>query len=91
MKLNQMYLHELFTIAPNIYNTRGKIKLEQPSYKYVKFGKEKLSYHGAILWNTLPDHIKVKDTFSYFKRQLNMWEGSQCSCTYCNMCVLKQI
>ena len=77
MKLNPMYLQELFTIVPNIYrsNTRAKIKLEQPSYKYVKFGKEKLSYHGAILWNTLPGHIKVKDTFNDFKRQLNMWEG----------------
>ena len=37
--------------------------------------------------DTLPDHIKVKDTFNDFKRQLNMWEGPQCSCTYCNMCV----
>ena len=34
MKLNPMYLHELFIIAQNIYNTRGKIKLEQPSYIY---------------------------------------------------------
>ena len=91
MKLNPMYLQELFTIAPNIYNTRGKIKLEQPSCKYVKFGKEKVSYHGAILWNALPDHVKVKDTFIDFKRLLNMWKGPRCSCTYCNMCVFKQI
>ena len=58
--------------------------MEQPSYKCVKFGKEKVSYHGAILWNTLPDHINAKDTFSYFTRLLNMLEGPRCSCTYCN-------
>jgi len=91
MKLNPIYLHTLFTLSTNAHNTRGKAKLKQPSFNYVKFGKDKFSCDGAKLWNTLPDNVKCKDNFKDFKAMLNLWGGPQCSCTYCSLCVLKQI
>jgi hypothetical protein len=90
-KLNPIYLHKLFTLSTNPHNTRGKVKLKQPSFNYVKFGKDKFSCNGAKLWNTLPDNVKIKDNFKDVKAMLHLWGGPQCSCTYCNLCILKQI
>ena len=91
MKLNPIYLHKLFMLSTNAHNTRGKVKLKQPSFNYVKFGKEKFSCNGAKLWNALPDKVKSKDNFKDFKTMLHLWGGPQCSCACCNLCILKQI
>jgi hypothetical protein len=68
-KLNPIYLHKLFTLSTNPHNTRGKVKLKQPSFNYVKFGKDKFSCNGAKLWNTLPDNVKIKDKISKILKQ----------------------
>ena len=46
-KLNPSYLHKMFSIKSNVYNIRGKQKLQQPVYNIVKCGKNRFSYHGA--------------------------------------------
>ena len=91
MKLNPIYLHDMFVTSSNVHNTRGKLKLNLPNYKYVKYGKDTFSYNGTMLWNMLSDDLKCTENFSDFKRLLNAWEGPHCSCSYCNICILKQI
>ncbi len=91
MKLNPIYLHTLFTTSTNLHNTRGKLKLNQSIYNYVKYGKNNFSYNGAILWNMLSDDLRCLDKFNDFKCMLNLWEVPQCSCSYCNICMLKQL
>jgi len=90
-KTNPCYLHKLFELNVNCYNTRGILKLKQPSYRYVKFGKNKLSYHGVKLWNLLPDDLKDNCSISKFKKQLNSWTIKKCPCTYCDLCILYNI
>ncbi len=61
----------------NLHNTRGILKLNQPTYKYVKYGREKFSCYGVKLWNILPDTIN-SDKLNDFK---DLWDGDIFSCS----------
>ena len=75
----------MFSIKSYVYNIRGKQKLQQPVYNFVKFGKNRFSYHGAKLWNILPDLLREKEMYVDFKYMLKGWESLNCSCSYCDI------
>ena len=65
--------------------------MQQPVYNFVKCGKNRFSYHGAKLWNILPNLLREKEVYADFKDMLKGWEGLNCSCSYCDICVLNNM
>ena len=63
-------------LSYNLRNTEGKLSIPQPRTNYCK---RSFSYSGAVLWNSLPNEIKLSSTLNEFKSKLkNHTFGSSC-------------
>lgn len=63
-------------LSYNLRNTEGKLSIPQPRTNYCK---RSFSYSGAVLWNSLPNEIKLSSTLNEFKNKLkNHTFGSSC-------------
>ena len=68
--LSPEYLQDLFSIRAK-YNLRdSEIKLNLPKPR-TNYCKRALGYSGALLWNSLPVHLRKSDSLRYFKRELD--------------------
>ena len=64
------YLHEMFTSRRCQYplrNYNGKLFIPKPNTDYLK---RSFSYSGAILWNNLPESLRLSPSFTAFKSSL---------------------
>ena len=86
MKDCPTFLSDLFTRKEIHYDLRDNMRLEQPAYNTVTYGKNSVRYQGAKLWNSLPPNIKEQTTQSQFKRLINTWLGPSCLCSVCALC-----
>ena len=69
--LSPEYLQDLFSIRSTKYNLRdSEIKLNLPKPR-TNYCKRALGYSGALLWNSLPVHLRKSDSLRYFKRELD--------------------
>jgi len=64
-------LHNHFKVNYEIHthNTRIRTNIHLSRFNTL-FGKRKLHYHAAIIWNKLPIHLKLITNIFKFKRQL---------------------
>ena len=70
-KKSPVYLQDLFTPYCTDYNLRNseqKLALPIPRTNYLK---RSFSYDGAILWNNLPQQVRIIDSLGQFKREIN--------------------
>ena len=69
--LSPEYLQDLFSIRSTKYNLRDseiKLNLLKPRANYCKRAS---GYSGALLWNSLPVHLRKSDSLRSFKRELD--------------------
>ncbi len=71
------YLQNLFSVRGTGYNLKNseiKLNLPKPRTNYLK---RSFCYNGALLWNSLPQNMRMLSSLSLFNDLLN-----EC---YCNM------
>jgi hypothetical protein len=69
----QSYLQNLFSVHGSGYNLRNseiKLNLPKPRTNYLK---RSLCYSGALLWNNLPQNIRMLRSLPLFKNSLNYY------------------
>jgi hypothetical protein len=67
------YLQNLFSVHGSGYNLRNseiKLNLPKPRTNYLK---RSLCYSGALLWNNLPQNIRMLRSLLLFKNSLNYY------------------
>ena len=67
------YLQNLFSVRGSGYNLRDseiKLNLPKPRTNYLK---RSLYYSGALLWNSLPQNIRMLRSLPLFKNSLNYY------------------
>ena len=67
--LAPLYLHGLFSERHAGYDLRasfGKLNLPTPRTDYLK---RSFGYSGALLWNSLPENIRVIRSIGQFKKE----------------------
>jgi hypothetical protein len=67
------YLQNLFSVRGSGYNLRNseiKLNLPKPRTNYLK---RSLCYSGALLWNSLPQNIRMLRSLPLFKNFLNYY------------------
>ena len=47
--------------------------------------KDNIQYRGYLLWSSLPNEIENSNTFSEFKRKIQLWKGDTRSCRQCKV------
>ena len=81
------FLNELFSYHNTDYDLRDNHKLELPSFKTMKFGRNCLRYEGARLYNEVPIYMKTITDRNSFISSIKKWTGPSCTCGNCMLCV----
>ena len=82
-KQNPSFLWDMFQVKDNNDNLRPKNLLMLPQTKTTNYGNRSLSFRGTILWNSLPNDIKIATSVYSFKFQIKNWIGQHCHCGIC--------
>ena len=73
------YLQEFFSIREIGYNLRDsvmRLNVPKPRTNYLK---RSFCYSGALLWNSLPQEIRMLQTQAKFKEAVNKYYNEQTS------------
>jgi hypothetical protein len=90
-EIGPSYLKDMFTEKHMMYSSSRIKVLEQPKYNTVKYGKMSFKYQGAKVWNMLSNDLKQAIDITEFKRILVKWNGPECNCSMCNLCILNML
>ena len=76
------YLANRFTFGKNSTQSNNR-DLFVPRVNQTTYGLHSLRYHGALLWENLPNNAKTADSLEYFKSALKDFKGIKCKCYIC--------
>ncbi len=65
--LSPLYIQSLFNEKKLPYNLRASKTIIQPKCNTTTHGLNSLTYQGAKLWNSLPEHIKTAESVNKFQ------------------------
>ena len=77
------YIKDLINIKQSNYNFRRKNLASLPSVKSTRFGLRSFHYEAACIWNSLPNDLRLAESFPQFRRLLHAWDGDICGCPSC--------
>ena len=79
------YIREMFLLRSNGYSLRGHLKvvLPRPTSSYTQHS---FTYQAGKQWNNLPDKIRMSESLSIFRKNLQNIQLSSlydCNCVFC--------
>ena len=60
------------------------MNLVTPKTNQVRYGTKSLKRLAPKIWNSLPVSIKSSENFESFKRLIQVWDGTLCTCYICS-------
>ena len=71
-KLNPQQFHDYFHYPANNYNTAANRRgnLDTPLVRTVTYGLKSIKYTGCILWNDLPNAIRISISKKVFTKSV---------------------
>ena len=85
------YLYDLIEKKNNPYNLRMEKPVVLPTFNSVTYGFNSFKYQGSYMWNSLPNEMKQSADLKSFKYLVNDWQGFNCTCSSCKLCILKRM
>ena len=82
-KLNPNFMWKLFEKKVTKYSLKSIDTLRLKSTNTMKFGLNSIIFRGSILWNSIPNDIKMSSNLSEFKQKVKLWDGQSCTCLSC--------
>ena len=79
------YLQNLFSVRGSEYNLRNfemKLNLPKPRTNYLK---RSFQYSGVVLWYSLPENIRMLQSFAQFRKTVNKYYNSLDEFQYGNL------
>ena len=73
----------LINIKKSNYNFRRENQASLPAVKSTRYGLRSFCYGAARIWNSLPNDLRLAESFPQFKRLLHAWDGDICGCPSC--------
>ena len=84
--LNPSFMQTLFKVKPIRYSLRNQNLLRIPAAKSQYFGTLSFLFRGSLLWNSLPNSVKLQNSLESFKRLLKALNlQSICRCKICKI------
>ena len=78
-------LSDLVTLKNSSYSFRYSNILDVPRVRTSTYGKKSFKYASAVLWNELPESLRIESNFTHFKSLISTWNGKTCKCTACSI------
>ena len=82
---NPSFMWSLFTEKTIPYQLRNSDLLCLPATKTRRYGLNSLSFRAAILWNSLPPHLKKSESIKSFRSLILNWRAETCTCKICRI------
>ena len=82
-KMSPSFMWDLFKVKDITYNLRSNINVCLNHCRTKRYGLDSLSYHGAHLWNLLPNDMKKCKDLDIFKASVRNWNEPMCKCRMC--------
>ena len=83
-KLSQEYINDLVKIKPSTYNFRAERHAEVTRVNTTRYGLRSFRSEAARAWNSLPNELRVADSYPQFGRMIRSWDGLGCKCPLCS-------
>ena len=83
--INLAFMNEIFELRKTNRAVRNqyKLNLEVSIINQATFGAKSIRYLGPKIWNSLPFHIKPRESLKAFKRIIKNWDMVSCICPIC--------
>ena len=82
--LNPPVTRDLFKVKDVTYTLRINNLVIVPKVKTTSFGTNTFRFRGSLLWNSLPDNLKLAESVNQFKVSLKNCELTRfCTCNQC--------
>ena len=82
-KMSPSFMWDLFKVKDITYNLRSNRNVCLNHCRTKRYGLDSLSYHGAHLWNLLPNDMKKCKDLDIFKASVRNWNEPMCKCRMC--------
>ena len=83
-KLSPEYINDLVKIKPSTYNFRAERHAEVPIVNTTRYGLWSFRFEAARVWISLPNVLRVADSYPQFRRMSRSWDGLGCKCPLCS-------
>ena len=81
--INPIFLANLFTQKPIRYGLRTSNLLILPNSNTLTYGLKSIVYRGSMIWNNLPDQVKISKDLVQFKNKLEKFKVIKCTRHLC--------
>ena len=82
-KLSPEYIQDLINIKISPYNFRGERKAELQRVNTTRYGLRSFRSEAPRIWNSLPNILRVAESYLHFPRLLQSWDGLECGWPLC--------
>ena len=85
-KLSPEYtcIQDIVSIKYSTYNFRNERTAEIPRVKTTRYGIKSFRFEAARIWNSLPNEIRLAESYPHFRRLISAWDGFNCKCPLCS-------
>ena len=81
-------IEKLFTRKENnFYALRNESEFKVPKVNTVYRGDDSLRHLGPLIWDIVPQEIKLSNSLFQFKRRIKKWTPDDCPCRLCRIYV----
>ena len=82
-KLSPEYLSDLVKIKSH-YNFRAERQAEVSRVNSSRYGLRSFRSEAARVWNSLPNEIRVAESYPQLRRLIRSWDSHICGCPLCS-------
>ena len=82
-KLSPEYIQDMISIKTSTYNFRGERKAEIPKVNTTRYGLRSFRSEAPRIWNSLPNNLRVAESYPQFQGLLRKWDSLGCGCPLC--------
>ena len=83
-KMSPEYINDLVEIKTSTYNFRAEKQAEVPRVNTTRYGLRSFRSEAARVWNSLPNEMRVAESYPQFRRLIHSWDSPICGCPLCS-------
>ena len=77
------YINDLVKIKTTVYDFRDQKKADVPRVNSTRYGLRSFRSEAARVWNSLPNEVRLAESYPQFRRLIRAWEGPGFKCPVC--------
>ena len=70
-------------IKTSVNDFRDQKKADVPRVNSTRYGLRSLRSEATRVWNSLPNEVRLAESYPQFRRLIRAWEGPGCKCPVC--------